>query len=341
MDRRNLIKLFTMAAIAAVALPWLGGAAAQTKEVTIAHQDMMVPWRYAHATKELEKATGYKINYRKFGGGGDVIRAMASGQVHIGEAGSAPIAAALSQGLPVQLVWILDDIGAAEVLVARNGSGINSLADLKDKKIGVPFTSTTHFHTMVALESAKVDPASVKILNLRPPEVAAAWERGDIDATFIWEPVLSRIKSNGKALITSGEIAKQTGKATFDGVVANTDWAKSHGEFITKFIKVLAAADADYRSNKAKWVAGSPQVKAVADISGAKEADVPAALALYGFPTMQEQASKTWLGGGKEGGAARSLAETSAFLKAQGTIQSVLPDYSVGVNATYLEAAAK
>ena len=341
MDRRNLIKLFTMAAIAAVALPWLGGAAAQTKEVTIAHQDMMVPWRYAHATKELEKATGYKINYRKFGGGGDVIRAMASGQVHIGEAGSAPIAAALSQGLPVQLVWILDDIGAAEVLVARNGSGINSLADLKGKKIGVPFTSTTHFHTMVALESAKVDPASVKILNLRPPEVAAAWERGDIDATFIWEPVLSRIKSNGKALITSGEIAKQTGKATFDGVVANTDWAKSHGEFITKFIKVLAAADADYRANKAKWVAGSPQVKAVADISGAKEADVPAALALYGFPTMQEQASKTWLGGGKEGGAARSLAETSAFLKAQGTIQSVLPDYSVGVNATYLEAAAK
>jgi taurine transport system substrate-binding protein len=340
-DRRNLTKLIAAAAIAAGALQSVGSANAQAKEVTIAHQDMTVPWRYAHATKELEKATGYKVNYRKFGGGGDVIRAMASGQVHIGEAGSAPIAAALSQGLPVQLVWILDDIGAAEVLVARNGSGINSLADLKGKKIGVPFTSTTHFHTMVALESAKIDPASVRILNLRPPEVAAAWERGDIDATFIWEPVLSRIKANGKALITSGEIAKQTGKATFDGVVANTDWAKANGEFITKFIKVLAAADADYRTNKAKWVAGSPQVKAVAEISGAKEADVPAALALYGFPTMQEQASKTWLGGGKEGGAAKSLAETSAFLKAQGTIQSVLPDYSVGVNATYLEAAAK
>ena len=138
----------------------------------------------------------------------------------------------MSQGLPVQLVWILDDIGAAEVLVARNGSGIESLADLKGKKIGVPFTSTTHFHTMVALDAAKIDPASVRILNLRPPEVAAAWERGDIDATFIWEPVLSRVMANGKPLITSGEIAKQTGKATFDGVVANSDWAKANGEFI-------------------------------------------------------------------------------------------------------------
>lgn len=341
MDRRNLTKLITLAALAAAALPWAGSASAQAKEVTIAHQDMMVPWRYAHAAKELEKATGYKINYRKFGGGGDVIRAMASGQVHIGEAGSAPIAAALSQGLPVQVVWILDDIGAAEVLVARNGSGINTLADLKGKKIGVPFTSTTHFHTMVALELAKVDPSSVKILNLRPPEVAAAWERGDIDATFIWEPVLSRIKGNGKALITSGEIAKQTGKATFDGVLVNTDWAKSHGEFITKFVKVLAAADADYRKNPAKWTTDSPQVKAIADISGAKAEDVPAGLALYGFPSLEEQASKTWLGGGKDGGVAKSLAETSAFLKSQGTIQSVLPDYSKGVNPSYVEAAAR
>jgi len=341
MNRRLSTKLITVAAIAAGALPWFGNAAAQTKEVTIAHQDMMVPWRYAHATKEVEKATGYKINYRKFGGGGDVIRAMASGQVHIGEAGSAPIAAALSQGLPVQLVWILDDIGAAEVLVARNGSGIEKIADLKGKKIGVPFTSTTHFHTMVALEAAKIDPSSVRILNLRPPEVAAAWERGDIDATFIWEPVLSRVLASGKPLITSGEIAKQTGKATFDGVVASTEWAKANAGFVTSFIKVMAAADADYRANKEKWSASSPQVKAIAEISGAKVEDVPAGLSLYGFPSLQEQASKTWLGGGKDGGAARSLAETSAFLKAQGTIQQVLPDYSVGVNATFVEAAAK
>jgi taurine transport system substrate-binding protein len=225
--------------------------------------------------------------------------------------------------------------------VARNGSGINTLADLKGKKIGVPFTSTTHFHTMVALDAAKVDPATVRILNLRPPEVAAAWERGDIDATFIWEPVLSRIKATGKPLITSGEIARQTGKATFDGVLANTGWAKTNGDFITKFIKVMAAADADYRANTAKWSADSPQVKAIAEISGAKAEDVPAGLALYGFPSLQEQAGKTWLGGGREGGAARSLAETSAFLKSQGTIQQVLPDYSVGVNASYVEAAAK
>ena len=48
---------------------------------------------------------------------------------------------------------------------------------------------------MVALEMHKVNPADVRILNMRPPEIAAAWERGDIDATFIWDPVLAQIKS--------------------------------------------------------------------------------------------------------------------------------------------------
>jgi taurine transport system substrate-binding protein len=194
---------------------------------------------------------------------------------------------------------------------------------------------------MVALQSAKIDPGSVKILNMRPPDVAAAWERGDIDATFIWEPVLSRVLASGKPIITSGEIAKQTGKATFDGVVVNKDWAKNHADFIGKFIKLMADADADYRANKAKWTADSPQIKAVAAITGAKAENVPQGMALYEFPTIEEQLSKTWLGGGKEGGAAMSLAETSAFLKSQGTIQEVLPDYSVGVNASYLKAIGK
>ena len=314
---------------------------AQSKEVTIAYQDMVVPWRVAHDAGELEKATGYKINFRQFAGGGEVIRALASGAVQIGEAGSAPIATGISQGLPIELFWILDDINDAEALVVRDGSNIKTLADLKGKKIAVPFTSTTHFHTLVALDHAKVNPNDVQILNVRPPEIAAAWERGDIDATFIWDPVLSRVKKNGKVLISSGQISKETGKTTFDGIVVNKEWAKDNADFLVKVTKILAKADDDYRINKVKWTADSTQVKSVAKITGAKPEDVPAAIALYKFPTLKEQASKTWLGGGKDGGAAQSLQATANFLKSQGTIGSVLADYSVGVNPIYAQKAAE
>ncbi|MFZ9810752.1 MAG: taurine ABC transporter substrate-binding protein [Burkholderiaceae bacterium] len=336
-SRRTMIASLALA-MSALTTPI---AFAQQKEVTIAYQDMMVPWRYAHATGVLEKETGYKVNFRKFGGGGDVIRAMASGQVHIGEAGSAPVASALSQGLPIELIWILDDIADAEAMVARKASGVKSVADLKGKKIGVPFTSTTHFHTLVALEAAKVNPNDVRILNMRPPEIAAAWQRGDIDATFIWNPVLDKVKADGVILTSSGKISKETGKATFDGVVAQRDWAKANQDFVVKFIKAVAAADEDYRKNRSKWVVGSPMVKAVADITGAKAEDVPAGMALYQFPSIAEQVSKTWLGGGKGGGAAQSLAATAAFLKSQGTINNTLADYSVGVNPRYAELAGK
>ena len=221
-----------------VALAFAASAAmAQQKEVTIAYQDMLDPYRVSQDAKDLEKATGYKINWKQFGGGGEVIKAMASGAVQIGEVGSAGIAAAVSRGEPFELFWILDDIGDAEALVAKNGSGINSVKDLKGKKIAMPFNSTTHFHTMVALEQAGIDPKDVQILNMRPPEVRAAWQRGDIQATWIWDPVLSEVKKDGKVIMTSGKLSAETGKATFDGYVVNKNWAKDHHDFMVAFVK--------------------------------------------------------------------------------------------------------
>ncbi|HQU48780.1 MAG TPA: taurine ABC transporter substrate-binding protein [Casimicrobiaceae bacterium] len=310
------------------------------KEVTIAYQDMVVPYRIAQEAKELEKATGYKINWKQFGGGGEVIKAMASGAVQVGEIGSAGIAASVSRGEPLELFWILDDIGSAEALVARNGSGINGIKDLKGKKIAMPYNSTTHFHTIVALQQAGVNPADVQILNMRPPEVRAAWQRGDIDATFIWNPVLSEVKKNGKVILTSGKISADTGKATFDGFVVNKDWAKQHQDFLVKFVKVLAASDDRYRKNKAKWTAGSDEVKAVAKWSGEKPENVPEGIALYEFPTAQDQAAK-WLGGGKNSIAAKALAATAEFQLSQKQIEKTLPDYSVAVNPSYVQGALK
>ncbi len=326
--------------VTGLALAALAGTAfAQPKEVTIGYQDMVVPYRAAQEAKEIEKQTGYKVSWKQFGGGGEVIKAMASGAVQIGEVGSAGISAALSRGEPYELFWILDDIGDAEALVVKNGSGINTVADLKGKKIAMPFNSTTHFHTMVALEQAKVNPADVQILNMRPPEVRAAWQRGDIQATYIWDPVLAEVKKDGKVILTSGKLSAETGKATFDGYIVNKDWAKTNRDFMVKFVKVLAASDEQYRSNQAKWTADSAEVKAVAKWSGAKPEDVPAGMGLYRFPSLQEQTTK-WLSG-KDGIAAKALAATAQFQLSQKQVEKTLPDYSVAVNSSYAQEAAR
>ncbi|MGH8846385.1 MAG: taurine ABC transporter substrate-binding protein [Polaromonas sp.] len=319
--------------IASLALA--GTAFAQAKkEVTFAHQDMLVPLRTVMESGELEKATGYKISWRMFGGGGDVIRAMASGDVQIGEAGSSPLTAAASQGQDIRLFWILDDIGDAEALIARNGSGVNSMKDLKGKRVATPFVSTAHYQLMVGLKLEGVDGKDVNVMNMRPPEIAAAWERGDIDAAFIWDPVLSKIKGNGKAIATSASIGAK-GYPTFDGLVVNAKWAAENEAFMVALVKVLAKADDEYRTNAAKWTADSAQVKAVAKWTKAEAKDVPEAMKLYRFPTAAEQMSVTWLGGG----AAKAMANTAAFLKEQGRIQEVKPNYAAFVTDVYVRKA--
>ena len=321
-------------AIAFALAALLGAAHAQKKEVTFAHQDMLVPLRLVMESGEVEKATGYKINWRMFGGGGDVIRAMASGDVQMGETGSSPLTAAASQGQDIKLFWISADIADAEALVARNGSKVNTLADLKGKRIGVPFVSTAHYQLMAALKTAGVDTRQVNVSNMRPPEVAAAWERGDIDATFIWDPVLSRVKASGKVLATSGSVGKQ-GHPTFEGIVVNAKWAAENEAFMVAFVKALDRANDEVRKGLKGWTPASPQVLAVAKWIKADAKDVPAAMALYSFPTLQEQLGSAWLGGG----AAKAMANTALFLKEQGRVQEVKPSYTGFVTDVYVKKA--
>ncbi len=137
----------------------------------------MNPWRWVQQTGEIEKETGIKINFRQFGGGGDVIRAMASGDVASwARVGSTGIATAISQGMDVELFWILEDIAVRRGAGSRGTAAVtNTDAVLKGKKGATPFVSTTtHFHLLYAMQKAGIKPSDAQILNMRPPEIAAA-----------------------------------------------------------------------------------------------------------------------------------------------------------------------
>lgn len=309
------------------------------QEVTVGYQGICNPWKWKIEAGVFEKETGYQIDWRKFDSGAAVINAMASGDVHVAVAGSSPIAAGVSgAGLDAQVFWVLEDINAAEALVVRDGSGINAPQDLRGKVIGVPFVSTTHFHLLFALEQFGIDPQEVKILNMQPNAIASAWEGGQIDAAFVWDPALGRIKKSGKVIITSGQLSAW-GKATFDGMVVDRAWGQANKDFMAKFVKIIAEADADYRNNPSSWTPASDKVQAAVKLAGCNADDVPGILALYGFPTLQEQASPAWLGGGNNGGVARALRFTSEFLKQEKKVNTVHQDYSRFVTSEYVRAA--
>ena len=110
---------------------------------------------------------------------------------------------------------MLDVAGDNEALVARNGTSINSIADLKGKRIATPFASTAHYSLLAALSQNKLSPNDVQLVDLQPQAILAAWDRGDIDAAYTWLPTLDDLRKTGKDLITSRQLAKD-GKPTLD-----------------------------------------------------------------------------------------------------------------------------
>jgi taurine transport system substrate-binding protein len=330
-------------ALSAVAALYAGTASAQT-EVVVGYQLIVGPFLSAIADGSFDRAleeAGYTADWRQFSSAGDISTALASGDVPVGVLGSTGIAAAATRGVDLELFWILDNIGKSEQLVAREGSEIASPKDLVGKNVAVPFVSTAHFHLLMGLEKLwGVDPGDVNLLNMQPPQIVAAWTQGNIDAAYVWPPALSEILKSGTAISDSEEIGAAT-VPTFDGIVADRAFAAENPEFMAAFTEVLAKAYADFAANGASWTAESPQVQGMVKMIGGNAEDIAGALALLGFPTAEEQASATWLGGAAEGGAVKALVNSAAFLEDQRQIDSVLDDYSPHVNASYAQAAAE
>lgn len=321
-------------AIVAVLMAGAASSAAMADKIVIGHFGTPIPMQAAAAAGEFEKATGWEIEWRKFGSGAEIIAAMASGDLKMSELGSAPFVIGASQGVDYQLFGISNIIGEAESLIARDGSGITKVEDLKGKKVGVPLGSTAHYSLMGAIKNAGLSPDDVEVIGMKPDQITAAWEQGQIDATFIWEPAKSKVLKTGKLIMAANQVK---GVPTFDGWVVNTDFGKANPDFMAKFLKALDTANAAYNSNPQAWTADSAPVKAIAERIGLPAEDVPAALKGYVFPSIKDMASAEWLGGGSQ---ANSLS-TAKFLLENKRIDAALDDYSKFVNADYLAAAMK
>ena len=246
--------------------------------------------------------------------------------------GSSPTATGYSRGVKLHVIYVYDNINDAEALVVRKN--IKSGKDLVGKKIAVPFGSTTHFHLMFALETKGIDPKSVDVLDLSPQDMTAAWQRGDIDGGFVWDPALSTLKRNGHVLLTSGDLNRMDpSKATFDAMVARKDFTKKHADFTCKFVKFVSEANADYRANPAMYGPGTKNARAIARLVSARQQEVGSVLSLYDYPTIDQQISKAWLGGG----VAKALKSTARFLKEQGRIDSVKGSYKGAVTTKFVK----
>lgn len=270
----------------------------------------------------LEEALpDYNIKWTKFDSGADVNTAFVANELDFGALGSSPVARGLSAPLniPYKVAFVLDVAGDNEALVARNGSGVNTIADLRGKRVATPFASTAHYSLLAALAQNGLSAKDVALVDLQPQAILAAFDRGDIDAGYSWLPTLDQLRSNGKDLITSRALA-EAGKPTLDLAVVADEFSAAHPEVVDIWRRQQARA-LDVLHDDPDAAA-----KAIASEIGLRPEEVAGQLKQTVYLTPQQVASAEWLGSdGRPGNLAVNLQSASQFLADQKQIPAAAP----------------
>lgn len=330
-----------LAAATAVSISLAGfasAAEAADQTITIAYQTGFSPFVRAVASGEIDKIPGWHVVFRRFNSGAEIFAAIAAGDVQIGDVGSSPFAAATSRGIDVKAVYISGGAGEDEALVARNGAGINTLADLKGKRLAAAPVSTDHYMLLATLKQEGIKPSEATVLAIPQPEIVAGWQRGDIDAAFVWDPALGTLLQTGKELLTARQAAAR-GAVTFGALVATAETTRSDGPFLIQFVRIVDKYYRDYETNPGNWGVNSDNVKILSSFTGAKAEDITQRLSVSTYIPASEQIGPKWLGGGSGNQLATVLHSTAEFLKEQQKINQVLDDYTIFVDPRFLEAA--
>ena len=326
---------------AAAAFAWFSTAGAEAADkVVVGYQTDALPSSVAIANGDFDKATGTKIDFRRFNSGAEIFAAIASGDVQVGYVGSSPFAAATSRGLDIKAFYLASISGVDEALVVRSGSGINSLADLKGKKLAAAPVSTDHYQLLALIKSLGLSEKDVQVFAIPQPDIVAGYNRGDLDGGFVWDPALTELKKNGKVLVTSKDVAEK-GAPTFSAWVATTAFAKDHPDFLKAFAGVVAKYQTSFVNDKAAWGPDSENAKLLAGLLGGTPSDQASALKNLNLLPLDVQASDAWLGGGENSGLANILKQTAVFLKDQKKISDVLPSYAAFVSPDVVIAVGK
>ncbi|MCE0802247.1 taurine ABC transporter substrate-binding protein [Buttiauxella sp. S04-F03] len=301
-------------------------------DVTIAYQTSAEPAKVAQADNTFAKDSGAKVEWRKFDSGASVVRALASGDVQIGNIGSSPLAVAASQNVPIEVFLLASQLGNSEALVVKKG--ISSPKDLIGKRIAVPFISTTHYSLLAALKHWGIKPGQVEILNLQPPAIIAAWQRGDIDGAYVWAPAVNELEKDGTVLTDSAQVGKW-GAPTLDVWVVRKDFAQQHPEVVEAFAKSALAAQKSYIDNPDVWLKQPDNLSKLSRLSGVPESDVPVLVKGNTYLTANQQTEQL------SGPVNKAIVDTAQFLKAQGKVPSVETDYSQFVTDRFVKTLAQ
>jgi len=98
-------------------------------------------------------------------------------------------------GLDLRAILVFDDSAGADVIMCR--PGIDHLADLKGKRIGVEETASGALMLAKTLEAAELTAGDVVKKRITGDRHLRAYVAGEVDALVTWEPFATQLQAQG------------------------------------------------------------------------------------------------------------------------------------------------
>ena len=335
----KILKNFA-AALAGAGMLAAGASAAYAdghlKEITVAYfLEWPTPNQFAQANKIYEKELGVKVNWVSFDAGTAMSAAMASGDVHISfSQGVTPFLVATAAGQDLQVVDIAVSYSDNDNCVVRSELEVdksNAAAKLKGKKVAVPLGTAAHSGFLAQIAYLGIKESDLTIVDMAPSDSAAAFSQPNTDLAMAcgWGGSLRTMKQHGNPIIEGKEKETVVGKV-FDVTSIPTSFGEENPKLLAKFLKVTADMNAQYAKES------GPMMESISKAAGMDMEGTSAVIGTFVFPTVAEQLSAEWMGGG----VAEYLASSAKALEDGGKIKA-LSDYNALVNSSYLDAASK
>ncbi len=197
---------------------------------------------YVAQDQRFFAANGLSVKIKDYATGTDTTDALLKGDMDISWVAEFPFVKRALAKEKISIIAVVDRF-SEQYIFGRKDRGINTVADLKGKKIGIPWNTIAEFYLGRFLELNGMNIRDVFFVDVPPPQSMDAITRGSIDGVIAWEPYSSQIRV--QLADRAVALPVQSSQPGYGAIVGRNDWISGHPEVVNRFLKSLAQAE-DY-----------------------------------------------------------------------------------------------
>lgn len=196
------------------------------------------------------------IKWASFAAGPPINESFGAGQQDFGFLGDTPAIIGKAAGINTRIIGLTSSGPKSLAVVVPTKSNIKSPRDLKGKKVAVVKGSYAHHLLVLVLQKGGLSVNDIQLINLSQADIATAIVNGNIDAAAIWEPLITKLESQGAVRVLADGTGIKKGVLV---IIATNDFVTKNREQTKALLRAYQRGAKFIKSNPkeaAKLIAG-------------------------------------------------------------------------------------